>query len=70
MSPGLVALIMFGSLVALVLLRIPVSFALGLACIPVLIADARLTRSPPARDVQVVQFLHPGRAVFVLAATR
>jgi tripartite ATP-independent transporter DctM subunit len=43
MSPGLVALLMFGTLAVLILIRIPVSFALGLACIPVLLIDARLT---------------------------
>ncbi len=43
MSPGEVSAIMFGTLAVLVLLRIPVSFALGLACIPILIIDDRLT---------------------------
>jgi len=43
MSPLGVALLMFGVFAVLVLLRIPVSFALGLACIPVFIIDDRLT---------------------------
>lgn len=43
MSPGLVALILFGCFAGLILLRIPVSFALGLACIPVFLIDDRLT---------------------------
>jgi tripartite ATP-independent transporter DctM subunit len=43
MSPSLAALLMFGTLGGLILLRIPVSFALGLACIPVLVIDERLT---------------------------
>lgn len=43
MSPGVVALIMFGALAVLIVLRVPVSFALGLACLPVLLADERLT---------------------------
>lgn len=43
MSPGLVAAILVGGFVALILLRIPVSFALGLACIPILLIDERLT---------------------------
>ena len=43
MSPGEVAAIMFGVFAILILLRIPVSFALGLACIPVLLIDPRLT---------------------------
>ena len=42
MSPGEVSLILFGIFGALVLLRIPVSFALGLACIPLFLIDARL----------------------------
>jgi tripartite ATP-independent transporter DctM subunit len=43
MSPGLVAALMFGTLIALIVLRVPVSFALGLACLPVLLVDGRLT---------------------------
>lgn len=43
MSPGEVAAIMFGVFAVLILLRIPVSFALGLACIPILLIDPRLT---------------------------
>ena len=43
MSPGEVAAIMFGLFAILILLRIPVSFALGLACIPILLIDPRLT---------------------------
>jgi len=42
-SPGEVAAILFTTFGVLVLLRIPVSFALGLACIPVFFIDARLT---------------------------
>ena len=43
MSPGMAAAIMIGAFVTLIVLRIPVSFALGLACIPVLLIDERLT---------------------------
>jgi tripartite ATP-independent transporter DctM subunit len=43
MSPVEVAAIMFGTFGALIVLRIPVSFALGLACIPVFFVDDRLT---------------------------
>jgi tripartite ATP-independent transporter DctM subunit len=43
MSPGQVSLLMFGVFAALVLARVPVSFALGLACIPILIIDDRLS---------------------------
>lgn len=43
MSPGVVALIMFGVFAILILARVPVSFALGLACLPILAIDERLT---------------------------
>lgn len=43
MSPGEVAAIMFGVFGVLVLLKVPVSFALGLACLPILLFDSRLT---------------------------
>ena len=43
MSPGEAAVIMFGSFGVLVILRIPVSFALGLACVPMMLLDDRLT---------------------------
>src|SRR5512145_2054969 len=42
MSPGEVAAIMFGVFGALVLLRVPVAFALGLACLPVFALNDRL----------------------------
>ena len=43
MSAGEVTAIMFGSFAVLILLRIPVSFALGLACLPILLIEDRLT---------------------------
>jgi 4-amino-4-deoxy-L-arabinose transferase-like glycosyltransferase len=43
MSPGEVAAILFASFALLVLLRAPVAFALGFACIPVFFIDPRLT---------------------------
>jgi len=43
MSPGEVAAILFGTFGLLVVLRVPVAFALGLACIPVFFIDPRLT---------------------------
>ena len=43
MTSGEVAAILFGTFGVLVLLRIPVSFALGLACVPVFFIDDRLT---------------------------
>jgi tripartite ATP-independent transporter DctM subunit len=43
MSPGEVAAILFGVFGVLVVLRVPVAFALGLACIPVFFIEPRLT---------------------------
>jgi len=43
MSPGEVAAIMFGTFGALVILRVPVAFALGLACLPIFALEERLT---------------------------
>ncbi len=42
MSPGEVAAILFGTFAVLVLLRVPVAFALGLACLPIFVIDDRL----------------------------
>ncbi len=42
MSPGEVALVMFGTFGVLIVLRVPVSFALGLACVPVFFIGDRL----------------------------
>lgn len=43
MTPGLVALLLFGTFLGLVLLRVPVAFALALACTPVFFIEPRLT---------------------------
>ena len=43
MSPGEVALILFGTFGLLVILRVPVAFALGLAVLPVMVWEPRLT---------------------------
>ena len=43
MSPGEAAAIMFGTFAVLVVLRMPVSFALGLACVPMMLLDERMT---------------------------
>jgi len=42
-SPGEVAAILFGTFAVLVILRVPVAFALGLACVPVFFIEERLT---------------------------
>lgn len=43
MSPVEVAAIMFGIFAVLVVLRVPVAFSLGLACLPIFYLDQRLT---------------------------
>jgi tripartite ATP-independent transporter DctM subunit len=43
MSPAEVAAILFGVFAVLVIVRVPVAFALGLACVPVFFIDDRLT---------------------------
>lgn len=43
MGPSEVALILFGVFALLVIVRVPVAFALGLACVPVFFIDDRLT---------------------------
>lgn len=43
MTPSEVALIMFSTFGILVVLRVPVAFSLGLACVPVFFIDDRLT---------------------------
>ncbi len=43
MSPAMAALWLFGSFFLLMILRVPVAFALGLACLPVLIVEPRLS---------------------------
>ena len=43
MGPLEVALILFGEFIVLLVLRVPVAFALGLACVPVFFIDDRLT---------------------------
>src|SRR5438034_11162688 len=42
LTPGNAALILFGVFFTLMLLRVPVAFALGLACLPILIIEPRL----------------------------
>jgi len=45
MSPGEVAALLFGVFAFLILLRVPVAFALGLACVPVFFISDRLSPS-------------------------
>src|SRR5204862_2432677 len=43
LSPGMAALVLFGVFFALLVARVPVAFALGLACLPVVITEPRLS---------------------------
>ena len=43
LTPGMAALLLFGGFFTLMILRVPIAFALGLACLPVLIIEPRLS---------------------------
>src|SRR5712671_1907372 len=43
LTPGMAALWLFGAFFALLVARVPVAFALGLACLPVVIIEERLS---------------------------
>ena len=43
LTPGMAALLLFGTFFALLVLRVPVGFALGLACLPSLVFEPRLS---------------------------
>jgi tripartite ATP-independent transporter DctM subunit len=43
LEPGTASIIMFGVFFALLVLRVPVAFALGLACLPIFLIEDRLT---------------------------
>ncbi len=43
LSPGMASLLLFGGFFLLMFLRVPVAFALGLACLPVFFFEERLT---------------------------
>jgi len=43
LSPGTAALVLFGGFFLLLILRVPVAFALGLASLPVLLIEPRLS---------------------------
>src|SRR5512145_342311 len=43
LDPGTASLILFGVFFALLVLRVPVAFALGLACLPIFLIEDRLT---------------------------
>ena len=62
MQPGEAAAMLFGTLGVLIIVRIPVSFALGLACVPVILVDDRLA------STQVINEMWKSYDSFVLLA--
>ena len=43
LSPGMAALVLFGGFFFLLVMRVPVAFSLGLACLPILVIEPRLS---------------------------
>ena len=43
LTPGMAAIVLFGGFFLLIVLRVPVAFALGLACLPILLLEPRLS---------------------------
>ena len=43
LTPGIAALLLFGVFFALLAIRVPVAFALGLACLPIMVIEPHLT---------------------------
>src|SRR6195256_2434261 len=43
LTPGMAAIVLFGTFLVLFVLRVPVAFSLGLACLPSLILESRLS---------------------------
>ena len=43
LTPGMAAIVLFGGFFLLIILRVPVAFALGLACLPILAIEPRLS---------------------------
>src|SRR6201747_2293805 len=50
LSAGQAAAVLFGTFVALLIVRVPVAFALGLACLPILLIEPRLSMMMLAQE--------------------
>src|SRR6187549_3320556 len=50
LSAGQAAMVLFGTFVALLIVRVPVAFALGLACLPILLIEPRLSMMMLAQE--------------------
>jgi tripartite ATP-independent transporter DctM subunit len=62
LTPGMAALVLFGTFFALLVARVPVAFALGLACLPILLSEPRLD------SMQLVQETFNAYNSFILLA--
>ena len=47
LTPGIAALTLFAGFFGLIALRVPVAFALGLACLPVMVIEPPFSRLYP-----------------------
>ena len=59
LDPGTASIIMFGVFFLLLVLRVPVAFALGLACLPIFLIEDRSPPEPRAGDLNAYNLLHP-----------
>ncbi len=50
LSAGQAAMVLFGTFVGLLIIRVPVAFALGLACLPILLIEPRLSMMMLAQE--------------------
>ena len=50
LSAGQAALVLFGVFIGLLIIRVPVAFALGLACLPILLIEPRLSMMMLAQE--------------------
>ena len=50
LSSGQAAMVLFGVFVGLLVIRVPVAFALGLACLPILLIEPRLSMMMLAQE--------------------
>ena len=50
LSAGQAAMVLFGTFVGLLIIRVPVAFALGLACLPILLIEPRLSAMMLAQE--------------------
>lgn len=62
MTPGLVAIIMFGLLILLIMIRVPVAFALAFSVLPILLIEPRI---PP---IMMLQRMFASYGNFILLA--